>query len=125
MNTPQIVNFNVEVSEKDITSEDLDVLTRQLLAELNDLEVESAQLVVETAAPEGTKAVDPVTIGAIAVAVLPTFLPKIVEFIQAWALRSQSRTVIFKGQIAGQSIEFEGHSEDLQKLIEALTHPKS
>ncbi len=62
-----------------------------------------------------------VTAGAIAIAVLPTFLPKLVEFIQAWALRGQGRTVKFKGKVAGQEVEFEGSAEDLKPLLATLS----
>lgn len=72
-------------------------------------------------APQGTKSVDPVTAGAIAIAVLPTMLPKIIETIQAWLLRDSNRTIKFKGKVAGQVIEFEGSSKDLQKTINSLS----
>jgi hypothetical protein len=81
-------------------------------------------LVKSGPAPHGAKSVDPITTGAIAIAVLPTFLPKIVEAVQAWALRGSNRTVKFKGKIKGQVIEFEGSSEDLEKILEILSKGK-
>ncbi len=75
------------------------------------------------AAPEGSKAAEVLTLGAVAVAVLPAVLPKIVEFCQAWALRGQGRTVKFKGKVGGQDIEFEGKAEDLQRVLSMLSSP--
>jgi len=117
--------LNLEVSAADVSADELDLLARGLLNELRDLDLESAELARGEAAPEGTKAVDPVTIGSIAVVVLPGLLPKLVEFIQAWALRGQGRTVKLKGKIGGQTIQFEGTSGELQKLIAALLQPKT
>ena len=99
-------------------------MTRNLLAELRETDVESVELGTSGSALSGTKTGDPVTTGAIVLAVLPTFLPKIVEFVQAWALRGHGRTVKFKGKINGQTVEFEGHSDDLQKILETLSKGK-
>jgi hypothetical protein len=125
MDNLKITQFSLEVSAEDASAEEIDAMTRQLLRELRDLDLESVELVSGGAAPEGTKAVDPVTIGAITLAVLPNLLPKVVEFVQAWALRGQGRTVKFKGKIAGQTVQFEGPASDLQKLIATLSQPKN
>ena len=121
MNEPSTTKVDLQISVRDSTAEELDEITRQLYDELRDLDVESVDLVQSGPAPEGTKTVDPITIGALAIAVLPTFMPKLVEFIQAWAMRGQGRTIKFKGKVAGQAIEFEGQAEDLQKLVTSLS----
>jgi hypothetical protein len=64
--------------------------------------------------------VDPVTVGSIAISVLPGLLPKVLEGVQAWALRGSNRSVKFKGRIAGQAVEFEGSGDDLQRLLASL-----
>jgi hypothetical protein len=75
-------------------------------------------------APAGTKSIDPVTAGAIAIAVLPSMLTKIIETLQGWLLRDSKRAIKFKGKVAGQMIEFEGSAEDLEKLIRSLQAKK-
>ncbi len=107
----------------DTLPDELDALARQLLDELRETEVESAALATAGAAPDGTKSAEAITLGAVAVAVLPTFLPKLVEFVQAWSLRGQTRTVKFKGKVAGQDLEFEGSADDLKTLLAALRPP--
>ena len=105
-------------------ADELDTLTRQLRDELLDLELESVELVRAGAAPEGTKAADPVAMGVLAVAVLPNLLPKLIDFLQAWAMRGQGRTVKFKGKIAGQEVEIEGVTpEELKALLATLAAP--
>jgi len=113
--------FNIEVSATDATDEDIDRMTRQLLSELRDMDVESAVLTKGVPAPSGTKSVDPVMIGNIAITVLPAVLPSVIGLVQAWVARGQGRTVKFKGK----GIEFEGSPEQLQKLLATLEKGKT
>jgi hypothetical protein len=113
------VEFNIEVSAYDTSAEDIDWMTRQLLSELRELDVESVELTRGGAAPAGSKG-DPITLGSIAIEVLPAVLPSIIGLVQAWASRGRGRTVKFKAE----GIEFEGSPEDFQKLIEALEKAK-
>jgi hypothetical protein len=124
MDQPKLTQLNLEISASGATVEDIDRMTRQLLSELRELDVESAELAKGGRAPDGTKSLDPVTIGSIAIAVLPTALPKVVEAIQAWVLRGSNRTVKFKGKVGGQAIEFEGPADDLQRLLTKLSEGK-
>src|SRR5262245_2914382 len=107
--------FEIQVSITDATDEELDRSTRQLLAELRELDVESAELTKRGSAPLGTKSADPVIMGNIAVAMISNVLPKVVEVVQAWSTRGQERTVKFEGKIAGYPVKFEGSPEDLQR----------
>jgi hypothetical protein len=59
-------------------------------------------------------------VGAIAIAVLPTVLPKVLEFLQSWSLQGKGRAIKFKGKIASQQIEFEGSFEEMQELVDLL-----
>ena len=119
MSTEELIEFEIEVQAKDITEEDLDKMTRNLLHELRGTNVESANLVSIGAAPEGSKG-DPITIGTLALEVLPTVLPSVIGLVQAWVMRGQGRTVKFKGK----GFEFEGSPEELQKLLASLEKGK-
>jgi hypothetical protein len=115
MNENDKVDLNLEVIASDATDEELDHATRQLLSELRDLDVESAELAKGKPAPDGSKG-DPITIGNIALEVLPAAIPSVIALVQAWITRGQGRTVKFKGR----GIEFEGSPEELQKLLRSL-----
>jgi len=115
MNETDKAEFHIEVSAADATDEELDRMTRQLLSELRELDVESAELAKGGPAPEGSKG-DPLIIGSIAIEVLPAILPSVIGLVQVWSTRGQGRIVKFKGK----GIEFEGSPEELQKLIESL-----
>ena len=120
MGISELSELNIEVTADGATEEDIDRMTRQLLSELREMDVERVELSKGGTAPAGTKAVDPITTGSLLVAVLPTVLPKVVDGVQAWVMRGNNRTVKFKGKIAGQAIEFEGSGEDLQRLLVML-----
>jgi len=125
MNDQEIIELNLEVSASEATGEEIDNLTRQLLTELRQTNVESAELGRGASAPAGTKSIDPITAGAIAIAVLPPMLTKIIETLQSWLMRDRTRKLKFKGKVAGQTVEFEGSAEDFQKLIETLSGKKT
>ena len=120
MSASNVAAFDLQISEEDASQEDIDRMTRQLLSELRELDVESVDLAHAGPAPAGTKAVDPVTVGTIAMTVLPVVLPKVVDFVQAWAMRGNGRTIKFKGKIGANDIDFEGSPDDLQKLLATL-----
>jgi hypothetical protein len=124
MDNPELTNLNIEISASDATEEDIDQMTRQLLSELRDTDVESAELAKGGPAPAGTKSGDPVTMGSIVISALPTVLPAIVGMVQTWATRGHGRTVKFKGKVGREMIEFEGPAEDLQRLLETLSKGK-
>jgi len=114
-----LLEFEIEIIDPEATEEDLDRTTRNLLAELRQTDIDSAELVSIGSAPEGSKG-DPVTIGSLAMTVLPTVLPGVIDMIKDWSGRKASRTVKFKGK----GIEFEGSAEDLEKLLATLNEGK-
>ena len=108
----------------DALPDDLDAITRRLRDELTELDLQSVAL-VRGDAPAGTKSAEAVTLGALAITLLPSLLPKLIEFIQAWSLRGQNRTVRIKANVGDRSVELEycpGTSEAaLKSLIDAMT----
>src|SRR4030095_2626864 len=110
------VQLNIEVSASDATEEEIDRMTRQLLSEMRELDVESARLAKGGPAPVGSKG-DGITLVTILLDVLPAVLPSVLSLVQAWVSRGQGRYVKFKGM----GIEFEGSSQELQKILEMLS----
>ena len=108
----------------DALPEDVDAVTRQLRSEIQDFGVESVGL-TSAPAPSGTKSMEAVTIGALAVTILPTAIPRLIEFLQAWSLRSKDRTVKIKASVGDRSVDVEypvGASETVVKeLIDKMT----
>jgi hypothetical protein len=120
MDNRELSDLNIEISASDATEEELDRMTRQLLSELRETNVESAELAKGEEAPRGSKSGDPVTMGSIVISALPAVLPAVAALVQAWVARGQGRTVKFKGKIGREVIEFEGSPDEFQKLLAKL-----
>ena len=110
---------------EDAAAEELDRLTRQLRDEIQELEVESVEL-VQGEAPEVTKSAEAVTLGALALAVMPAAVPQIIEFLKSWSMRGESRTVKVKAQVGDRSLDIEYNpatmsQTELKSLVDTLT----
>jgi hypothetical protein len=90
-----------------MTPEELDSATRQLRSELLDLQVESVDLIATQDVPAGAKSAEAITLGTMAITVLPIFIPKIIEFLQSWVTRNDGKTIKVKSQAGDRSIELE------------------
>ena len=129
---PNATRLTIEVDAGgDALPEDVDALTRRLRSEIQDFGVEDVTLKTTTAVPAGTKSVEAVTVGALAITLLPQVLPRLIEFLQAWSLRSKDRTVKIKASVGDRSVDIEypeGASEVavqelIQKMTDTLTPP--
>ncbi len=123
----RIANLTLQIDVgQDADADELDRATRQLRDEIQELGVESAELAKTANAPAGTKSVEAVTLGALAISVLPTVLPKLIEFLQAWSMRREGRTVKIKTQVGDRAVEVEYSPKtmsqaELKSLVETLT----
>lgn len=102
--TSSEIPLYLTITEADADAESLEELTSRLLRDLRELGAESVERPSGESVPEGAKG-DAFTLGALALVAVPAFLPKLVEFLQAWALRGESRTVRIKTP-AGLEVEF-------------------
>ena len=106
-------------------ADELDRLMRQLRAEIQEMDVESVDFVSGETLPEGAKSAEALTLGALAVAVLPAVVPKLIEFLQAWSLREENRTVRIKTHLGDRAMEVEVprtmSSDELKDLVGVLT----
>lgn len=119
MTTEDLIELEIEIQSDDATEEELDFMTRNLLSEIRETDVESVNLSAGNPAPDGSKG-DPITIGQLTLEVLPVAVPSLIALVQAWIMRGQGRTVKFKGK----GIEFEGSPEELQKVLATLNKGK-
>lgn len=121
--TTSDIQFDLTLTEEGADLEALDELTIRLMHDLRDVGAESVERPSGGAVPEGAKG-DPVTLGALAVVVLPVVLPKLVEFLQSWSMRGAGRTVKIKTP-AGLEVEFTPETEmsenELLALVDKLT----
>jgi hypothetical protein len=111
---------------EDYSAEELDRLTRQLLKEIQELEVESVELEKGEQLPEGAKSGELVTLGSLVVVLLPAVAPKVIELLQAWSSRADNRIVKIKAQVEDRSIEVEYSpatmsTDELKRLVTSLS----
>src|SRR5512143_2974105 len=126
-------NVTLQIVETDQDADELDRMTRQLRDEIQDLDVGPVELVREGTAPQGAKAAEIFTLGSLAVSVLPAAVPKLVEFLQSWAMRGEARKIKIKTQVGDRSVEVEYSPQstspaELKNLVETLASaltPKS
>ena len=132
MGDPAATTLTVVVDPgAEMLAEDLDAMTRQLRNEIEELGVESVRLATGQEAPAGSKSMEAVTIGALAVTILPAALPRLIEFLQAWTLRSKDQMVKIKASVGDRSVDVEypaGASETvvrelIQKMTDTLSPP--
>jgi len=118
------IQLTLTITEADADDERLDELTGRLLRDLRELGAESVERSSGGVVPEGAKPIEPFTLGALALVAIPAFLPKLVEFLQAWSLRGESRKVKIKTP-AGLEVEFTPEKKlseaELLALVEKLT----
>jgi hypothetical protein len=107
-------------------AESIDVETRRFAREVSDLDVESVEPARAGDIPRGAKGADVAAIGAVLVSLLPAALPKLIDFIQAWALRSSGRTVKIHATAGDRTFDLEyspttTSREELQELLAAVS----
>jgi hypothetical protein len=122
-NLPLVIEIDAGA---EIGDDELDLHTRSLRNELLELGVSDAELVRDEEAPEGTKSAEAVTLGSLALVVLPSFLPKLVDYLQSWTQRDENRRVKVKTQVGDRSIELDYlpsalSDKELTHLVETLT----
>jgi hypothetical protein len=114
----ETIPLTVQVALKDGDAEDLDALTRQLSDEFRDMGVERVEPMPGGDLPAGAKGamgVDPNLLGILAISVGQVLLPKFLDFLHAWAMRREGRTVKVRLRNA-DGAEFEVDASDTVSL---------
>ena|GEM_PF-2397196 len=125
------VELLVQVGANGADVEEVDRLTRDLLGELRELPLESANLVSDGQPDHGSKAGSVEAIGLLMAGVIPTFLPNLVKFLQSWLKRGDGKTIkIIKAENGKKVFEIQlpagefSHAE-IHELLETLGARKS
>jgi len=108
------------VDDLDDDPASVDRLTRRLLAEIKEADVESAEIPRDPEPPPRNAKGDPITIGTIAVAVLPSLLPSLVLLVQHWILRQQDQHIKIKLGDNELEIPRDATRAELEPIIELL-----
>ena len=123
----EVARFTLRVDAgAEADDEELGRVTRQLREELRELDVvESVGSVEAGTIPEGAKSAEAMTLGALAVTILPSVIPKLIEFLQTWSMRGENRTVKIETRIGDRSVNVEVprtmSPDELKGLVDMLT----
>jgi hypothetical protein len=121
----EAISLRLCVSVSDGDTERLDAATQGLREELVERGFDPAP--VPAQAPDRAKG-DPTFWGALALAVLPTLLPKLVELIQDWSRRSSDRALTIEFKSADgttESFEVRGGTDSLRSIVSQLRNRSS
>jgi hypothetical protein len=115
----------IELSLEGGDAAELDELTRQLRAEVEELNVDSVDRVSAGVAPEGTKALDLAVIGQMAVTLAPAIVPPLFDLLRSWVERKPSTPVKVRVKVGKRTAQIEydptkTSAKDLEALIKAL-----
>lgn len=115
----------VELSVDGGDPAELDELTRQLVGEVNELNVEQVEQVSAGDAPEGSKALDMAAIGELAVTLAPSLIGPLFDLLKSWVERKPSTPVKVRVRVGKRTAQIEydptrTSAKDLEALIKTL-----
>lgn len=93
MTSEQPLSLAITIESPTSTTDELDVITRGLRMELEDLDPQIAFMAEENQPPQGAKAIDGSIPGLLVIAIGPTVLMKFLEFLHAWCMRREGQTI--------------------------------
>src|SRR5688572_12890102 len=80
---PTTISLTLHIQAgEEVDADELDRLTRQLRDEIEELGIESVELVREGSPPSGAKVVEPVSLGGLAIKILPAALPALIGHVR-------------------------------------------
>lgn len=108
MTTESNIKLTIALNDSDLEAEELDERTRNLLREINELDVERAELVAVEETPEGTKAFGGFLLGLLQAEVSVANIKRVLGFIG--------------DRLGGQSIELEVEANGKKLKVKANSH---
>ena len=122
MTGDSVIHFTLQIEGgADSDQNEIDRLTRNLLGEISETEVEEVEIPTSTdGSPGGTKSGEAITWGQIAIVTLPTVLPAVIMLVQSWLLRQQSHAIKVKiGEIEVE-IPRDLPEEKLERIVDQV-----
>lgn len=125
MDHDDIAQLTIQIASSSISAQRLNATTVKLKSELSRLKPLAIDLQRDPNAPDGTMSVEAFTVGAMVLAVLPTMIPTVIEYLRDWCLRNANHTITIKKRIGEEEIEVsfpeDLSSERLQNLLKVVS----
>jgi hypothetical protein len=115
----------IELSLEGGDAAELDELTRQLRAEVDELDIDSVKQVSEGVAPKGTKGMDMAAIGQMAISLAPSVIPPLFDLLKSWVQRKPSTPVKVTVKVGRKTAQIEydpthTSAKELELLVKTL-----
>ena len=120
------VKIVLRIDEGEKADQDkIDQSTRQLYSELDTMDIGSIGYVADPNPPKGTKQINAVLIGVIALEITIELLPKLVEHLSNWTGRSPERKIVleYPGKETTKTINITYKNlkpEDVNRIINTI-----
>ena len=116
----------LKIEAADFDDEQVDQLSRQLLDELREADIDSVKLIADRGAPEGTKSGGLETVGMIAVQALPAAIPGLIGLLRAWCQRGQGRNIKVTARSGNSELDLEYPvgsmtQSELERLVDTVS----
>ena len=122
---PDNIQLTLLVKPGDVDPDELDLTTRLLCTELQDLPIDSVSLATAGESPVGAKAGDPVSLGALTLSLAPIVIPSLIEFLKSWMTRKEGRTLVIRKKQGAAATEVEIKAPLSESAIAALVQQLS
>jgi hypothetical protein len=100
----------------DVDTQELSELTQNLRRVLKDSEADTVEPMRGGHAPEGAKALDPITLGNFAITIAPVALQGLIKIIQSWVTRHDRASITIKTN-GGDTLVVTGDPSAAQKQV--------
>jgi Effector Associated Constant Component 1 len=122
-----LARLYVHIESSGLDDDEMDELTRHLWSELRDqTDAERVELLAAGPAPDGSKGVDAVQLGDLAVHVLPVALPALIAALRSWSDRQRRSDMRVSVRAGDRAVELEYPvgtmtRDDLMRLVAVAT----
>jgi hypothetical protein len=119
-NEEQLSQFTLHIESPEADAEELEELTRQLRDEIEEVNVESVDLMPGAPTPEGAKGAQAALQGQLAVTLRPNALPDFLGLLRDWLTRHEDRRVEVTLNIGGNPVNIKASVTDISAVIQAI-----
>jgi hypothetical protein len=122
----ELIPLTISIEHTDADESELYRITQNLVGELERLGAENVTMDTSVPQSDGSKSGELITVGAIALTILPVTIPALIQWLQEWTLRDRRGTIKIRKDKG--SIEFEIPDslspEQLKSYIDLLKDEK-
>lgn len=101
------LDFVLQIKPEDADDEEVDLATRRLYEELQELPIDQVSLGRGGDVPAGAKAGEFVALGTLTLSLAPVVVPALVELLKSWLGRKEGRSVVIRKKRGNTSTEIE------------------